>query len=183
MICLCNVAAFADKFANIWSVIVIAMRYSLLLATAAILAPIFGLGLLVQFQAPRAPSMAIAFIGYTNSPSGVREAAFLVRNSEHFAVQIWAPFLCVQTGTNVIGHTLPITKVLQPGKPWVVGVPPPVNASQWRLQLRVDPDVGAWRAIKHFVSYRLWNLHLRPRYQSMPYAIYGPWLSASNEGP
>jgi hypothetical protein len=141
-----------------------------------LLAPVAAIVVLVQFQSPRAPNLSVTFLGYTNDSSGSRLASFLVRNSEASAVQVLAPYICIQTPTNVVGHSEPGMMIVGAGLSKILVVRPPPRPSQWRINLRVTPDFGAWREIKCFVLYKLIRAGLHPRYQNMPYGIYGSWI-------
>jgi hypothetical protein len=154
------------------------MRNVLLIMAIVVFAAIGGLVLNVQLRPPAKPKITVTFLGYTNTPTGALAGRFVVSNGAPWAVQMWAPWIAIQSPTNSWGE--PVRGV---GAPVLTGhatkaffVTPPTNRLPWRLEIRLSSDVGVNRMVKDFIMYRLYSLRLRPKYYNMPQDVYGEWI-------
>ncbi len=154
------------------------MRY-IAFAMVFLLAPIAALVLLVEFQPRHQPKVSVSFLGYTNDATGSRLATFVVNNSEDSSILVLAPWVSIQTPTNVVGHGAGGgTLIVKAHASSTLIIPSAPTQAPWKIHLRVTPDFGLWGEMKSFVVYKLLRLGLNPKYGNMPYGIDGTWIQA-----
>jgi hypothetical protein len=164
-------------------------RFTVTLLTFIVVAPVALVRWIALQPPPGRPNVLVAFLGYSNGPTGARLARFAVTNLSASAVgrQVHSIEISTPTGlTNQFASRFwaaayPMPVVLGAGASEVFAVPAPTDQPPWRMSLIFYPDAGAGRALKWPVTTALMRIGVKARYRIMRYQFYGPWIGSEQQ--
>ncbi len=119
-------------------------RKLILPVVGAIIATIAALAWLSS--QPPASAVAVAFIAYTNAPTGERMAMFRITNDGRRQTRRWNVYNIESREQPTWFSTLSLQAAptaIQPGQSELFTIPAPEGSRTWRLTVSVSPD--GWR--------------------------------------